>query len=206
MVQWYVEPAANQIAAANTWLGTAHQAVQQFSVGGYVNYLEANAAPARYYGSNLSRLSAVRQKYDPGRLMFSGLVPNYKASTWVPSSVEVAMDSVNLVSQLAQLISDSQLQLLNEAWTNGGGVGRPKGIVTALTGSSSIVNAGTAATISADDVYALQNGRGPRWKTNAKWLGNLAAINAIGRWRPPTGPSASRRSKRAARVTGPPGR
>lgn len=73
VVQWYVEPAANQIAAANTWLGTAHQAVQQFSVGGYVNYLEANAAPARYYGPNLTRLSAVRQKYDPGRLMFSGL-------------------------------------------------------------------------------------------------------------------------------------
>jgi HK97 family phage major capsid protein len=52
-------------------------------------------------------------------------VPNYKASTWVPFSVEVAMDSVNLVSQLGQLISDSQLQLLNEAWTNGGGVGGP---------------------------------------------------------------------------------
>lgn len=73
VVQWYVEPAGNQVAAANTWLGSAHQAVQQFSVGGYVNYLEANVAPARYYGPNLARLTGVRQKYDPDRLMFSGL-------------------------------------------------------------------------------------------------------------------------------------
>lgn len=114
-------------------------------------------------------------------------VPNYKASRWVPFSVEVAMDSVNLVSQLGQLISDSQLQLLNEAWTNGGGVGGPTGIVTKLTGSSSVINAGTAATISADDVYALQNSLGPRWQANAKWLGNLAAINAIAALETPNG-------------------
>ncbi|OSC27611.1 FAD-linked oxidoreductase [Mycobacterium vulneris] len=73
VVQWYVEPAGNQVAAATTWLGGAHQAVQQFSVGGYVNYLEPNPTPARYYGPNLSRLTTVRQKYDPNRMMFSGL-------------------------------------------------------------------------------------------------------------------------------------
>jgi FAD/FMN-containing dehydrogenase len=73
VVQWYVEPSSNRVAAANTWLGTAHHAVQQFSVGGYINYLEANAAPARYFGANLPRLTTVRQKYDPNRLMFSGL-------------------------------------------------------------------------------------------------------------------------------------
>lgn len=73
VLQWYVEPSGSQVAAANTWLSSAHQAVQQISVGGYVNYLEANAAPARYFGSNLSRLTTVRQKYDPNRIMFSGL-------------------------------------------------------------------------------------------------------------------------------------
>ncbi|HEX5253172.1 MAG TPA: FAD-binding oxidoreductase [Mycobacterium sp.] len=71
LVQWYVE--TGDPAAATNWLSTAHQAVQQYSVGGYVNYLEANQSPSRYFGPNLSRLSAVRQKYDPGRVMFSGL-------------------------------------------------------------------------------------------------------------------------------------
>jgi FAD/FMN-containing dehydrogenase len=71
LVQWYVE--TGDPAAATNWLTTAHQAVQQYSVGGYVNYIEANQPPSRYFGPNLSRLSAVRQKYDPGRVMFSGL-------------------------------------------------------------------------------------------------------------------------------------
>jgi hypothetical protein len=72
LVQWYVETSGSP-SAATSWLNTAHQAVQPYSVGGYVNYLEANQPPSRYFGPNLSRLSAVRQKYDPGRVMFSGL-------------------------------------------------------------------------------------------------------------------------------------
>ena len=72
LVQWYVETSGSP-SAATSWLNTAHQAVQPYSVGGYVNYIEANQSPSRYFGPNLSRLSAVRQKYDPGRVMFSGL-------------------------------------------------------------------------------------------------------------------------------------
>jgi FAD/FMN-containing dehydrogenase len=72
LVQWYVETSGDPSAATN-WLNTAHQAVRPYSVGGYVNYIEANQPPSRYFGPNLSRLSAVRQKYDPGRVMFSGL-------------------------------------------------------------------------------------------------------------------------------------
>ena len=72
LVQWYIEP-SGPLSAATSWLSTAHQAVQPYSVGGYVNYLEANQPPSRYFGPNLSRLSAVRQKYDPGRVMFSGM-------------------------------------------------------------------------------------------------------------------------------------
>ena len=72
LVQWYIEPSGSPSAALN-WLNTAHQAVAPYSVGGYVNYVEAGQPAARYFGPNLSKLSAVRQKYDPGRVMFSGL-------------------------------------------------------------------------------------------------------------------------------------
>jgi len=72
LVQWYVETAGDPAPATN-WLNTAHQAVQPYSVGGYVNYLEANQPAARYFGPNMARLAAVRQKYDPGRVMHSGL-------------------------------------------------------------------------------------------------------------------------------------
>lgn len=73
LVQWYVETSGDPAAAAG-WLDTAHQAVRPYSVGGYVNYLEPNQPASRYFGPNLSRLSTVRQKYDPGRVMFSPLV------------------------------------------------------------------------------------------------------------------------------------
>jgi FAD/FMN-containing dehydrogenase len=72
LVQWYVETSGSP-SAATGWLNTAHQAVQPYSVGGYVNYLEANQPASRYFGANLTRLTAVRQKYDPSRIMFSGL-------------------------------------------------------------------------------------------------------------------------------------
>lgn len=72
LVQWYVETSGSP-AAATAWLATAHQAVQPYSIGGYVNYVEGNQPASRYFGSNLARLAAVRQKYDPGRVMFSGL-------------------------------------------------------------------------------------------------------------------------------------
>ncbi|MGA7054437.1 MAG: FAD-binding oxidoreductase, partial [Mycobacterium sp.] len=72
LVQWYVETSGSP-AAATSWLNTAHQAVQPYSVGGYVNYLEANQPASRYFGANLARLTTVRQKYDPGRIMFPSL-------------------------------------------------------------------------------------------------------------------------------------
>ncbi|WP_415624190.1 BBE domain-containing protein, partial [Mycobacterium intermedium] len=74
VVQWYAETSnSSQVGTANTWLGTAHQVVQQFSVGGYVNYLEPNTPASRYFGSNLARLSVIRQKYDPNQVLHSGL-------------------------------------------------------------------------------------------------------------------------------------
>jgi FAD/FMN-containing dehydrogenase len=72
LVQWYVETPGDPSGAVG-WLNTAHRTVQPYSVGGYVNYLEANQSASRYFGPNLSKLSAVRQKYDPGRVMFSGM-------------------------------------------------------------------------------------------------------------------------------------
>ena len=74
VAQWYVETSGQtSTATATQWVSAAHQVVQPYSVGGYVNYLEANTAAARYFGGNLSRLTSVRQKYDPNKVMFSGL-------------------------------------------------------------------------------------------------------------------------------------
>jgi hypothetical protein len=73
-VQWYTEtPSAAAVDTARAWLGNAHVAVQTHSVGGYVNYVEADTPAVRYFGENLQRLVAIRHKYDPAGLMYSGL-------------------------------------------------------------------------------------------------------------------------------------
>jgi hypothetical protein len=77
-IQWYTEPpssagSAPSVDAANAWLTSAHDAVRAHSVGGYVNYVEDDEPPARYFGDNLPRLATVRQKYDPHSSMYSSV-------------------------------------------------------------------------------------------------------------------------------------
>jgi FAD/FMN-containing dehydrogenase len=73
-VQWYAEtPSLASVDAANEWLAKAHVAVQANSVGGYVNYVEPDTPATRYFGGNLARLNAIRQRYDPDGLMYSGM-------------------------------------------------------------------------------------------------------------------------------------
>jgi FAD/FMN-containing dehydrogenase len=73
-VQWYTEPPSTaNVNAANDWLARAHEAVQPHSSGGYINYVESGAPAARYFDGNLTRLTAIRQKYDPGALMYSSV-------------------------------------------------------------------------------------------------------------------------------------
>jgi hypothetical protein len=73
-VQWYTEPPSTAtVNAANEWLSSAHKALGANSVGGYVNYIEPETSAARYFGGNLERLAAIRQKYDPDGLMYSGV-------------------------------------------------------------------------------------------------------------------------------------
>jgi FAD/FMN-containing dehydrogenase len=73
-IQWYVEtPSPATVESANQWLAGAHRAVQANSVGGYVNYVEPDTSASRYFSGNLVRLNAIRQKYDPEGLMYSGM-------------------------------------------------------------------------------------------------------------------------------------
>ncbi|MCV7420023.1 FAD-binding oxidoreductase [Mycobacterium yunnanensis] len=71
-VQWYVEtPTTPLVDAAAGWLTAAHGTLGDHSAGGYVNYLEQSSPAQRYFDSNLVRLRTLRQRYDPGRLMWS---------------------------------------------------------------------------------------------------------------------------------------
>jgi HK97 family phage major capsid protein len=106
-------------------------------------------------------------------------IPNCKAPAFVPFSVELMVDATALLSEVTKLMNDGMTQLLNTALTTGSGTGNPTGLITALTGTSSVVNTGTGGTLAASDVYALQSSLGPRFQGNARWVGNLAILNAL---------------------------
>ncbi|ONI74268.1 FAD-linked oxidase [Kribbella sp. ALI-6-A] len=69
VIQWYSglpsRPTTAQLRAAQSFVTNGHHAVTRFSAGGYVNYLEAGRSNNSYYGSSLSRLHAIKLKYDP---------------------------------------------------------------------------------------------------------------------------------------------
>jgi HK97 family phage major capsid protein len=106
-------------------------------------------------------------------------VPNHKLSVFVPFSVELQGDATTLMTELGRLLQDGATQLLNTALTTGSGNGQPTGIVTALAGTASQVNTGTADTLAASDVFNLQNALSPRWQANARWAANLSILNTL---------------------------
>lgn len=66
------------------------------------------------------------------------------------------------------------------AYTTGSGIGEPKGFVTSVAAvPGSVVLPGTAETLKADDVYALQNALPPRFQPNARFAGNLSILNLL---------------------------
>lgn len=107
-------------------------------------------------------------------------IPVHKAASWVPFSIELEEDGLQLLSQLQALLADSALQLENTAFATGSGNGQPTGLITALVaaGGSVIVPAAGEALTSAD-IYTLQGALGSRWQPNASFAGNLAILNTI---------------------------
>lgn len=106
-------------------------------------------------------------------------IPAYKAAAFVPFSVELQGDATALLTEVGKLMTDGMTQLLNQKLTVGSGSGEPTGIVTALAGGSSVVNTATGATLTASDIYTVQNALGPRWQANARWVSNLVVQNAL---------------------------
>lgn len=108
---------------------------------------------------------------------------------FVPISLEAAADMANGAQEIARILADALDQLESAAFTDGQAASNePVGIVTALAaaGAPSVV-AAAGETISANDVYAVQESLGARWQPRAEWLLNRASINTVRRLHNPSG-------------------
>lgn len=106
-------------------------------------------------------------------------IPVYKGQAFVPYSFEVGMDAVNFLAELQGLLVDGLDQLMATAYTTGTGTAEPTGIITALTGTASEINAAADDTFARGDVYNLQNQLPPRFQANAQWCAALPIINLM---------------------------
>ena len=107
-------------------------------------------------------------------------IASHKAAAWVPFSIEFGADVPSLVEELAMLLVDGKEQLEGAALINGSGSGQPFGVVTALTGGSSVVAPTTSETFTAvADCEKTLEAVGARFRENATFLAHLNTIHAI---------------------------
>ncbi|MDC8981250.1 phage major capsid protein [Mycobacterium marinum] len=106
-------------------------------------------------------------------------IPNYMARGFIPISIEAAADAANVAQEVGKLLAGGKLDLEGEKFITGTGSGEPTGIVTALTGTSSVVNATSDDTFAVADVYKLEGALPARYRRNASWLANNSIYNLV---------------------------
>lgn len=106
-------------------------------------------------------------------------IPNYTARGFVPISMEALEDEQNVTQAVGTLLAGGKLDLEAVAFITGDGSGKPTGIVHALTGTASEVNAAADDTFAIADVYTIQGGLPARYRANASWLANNLIYNKI---------------------------
>lgn len=109
-------------------------------------------------------------------------IPVVKAQVFVPVSHEVLADASGLANEVANMIAFEKDRLESVAFVTGSGSGEPTGIITALTGGSSVVGSATTDTFAVGDVYALDSALPARFAANGSWLAHRAIYNLMRRF------------------------
>ena len=102
-------------------------------------------------------------------------ITTYMARAFVPFSIEIGQDWANIDADLRSMFQDAKDDLETTAFSTGSG---PIGIITALTGGSSEINAAGEA-VALADLYSLDNALPARYRQNASWVANKSTYNAV---------------------------
>ncbi|USC17033.1 phage major capsid protein [Rhodococcus sp. 11-3] len=98
---------------------------------------------------------------------------------FVPFSIEIDQDWGGLRSEITRMLADAKSREENESFVLGDGTGtQPGGVVGSMAAGSLVAATGTE-TFTAADIYNLETELAPRWRGNAKWLGNKSTYNVI---------------------------
>ncbi|WP_454199582.1 phage major capsid protein [Nocardia sp. Marseille-Q1738] len=106
-------------------------------------------------------------------------IPVHKGAVFVAQSFEVQQDAAGLANEVASMIAFEKDRMESVAFVTGTGSGQPTGIITALTGGSSVVTSTTTDTFAVGDVYKLDGALPARYAANASWLAHRTIYNLM---------------------------
>jgi HK97 family phage major capsid protein len=106
-------------------------------------------------------------------------IPVYKAAGFVPISIEALADADNVSAEIGTLLAEGKDELESAAFITGTGSGQPTGIVTALAGTASEINAAADDTFALADIFTIQGALPARYRGNATWLANNSIYNRV---------------------------
>jgi HK97 family phage major capsid protein len=106
-------------------------------------------------------------------------IPNYKGAGFIPASIESLQDMANGTAEIARILAFGKMTLEGSAFAVGTGVNQPTGIVTALTGTSSVVTSTTTDTFAAADVYKVEGELPERHQDGSSWLAHRKIYNLV---------------------------
>lgn len=101
------------------------------------------------------------------------------AQGFVPWSIATEQAVPNITAQVARVLSAGWDDLLGAALTTGTGSDQPTGIVTALTGTGSVVASAGTDTLAVGDIYAVRDALPRRHRRNATWIMAVETMSAI---------------------------
>ncbi|MER6827252.1 phage major capsid protein [Streptosporangium sp. NPDC000563] len=104
-------------------------------------------------------------------------IPVFMGDVNVTYSYELGMDALDLTNQLRVVARDAADQLMATAYTTGNGSTAPRGIVTALVGTSSEIDTLGSEALAATDPFRLQNALPARFSGNASFMSHIATAN-----------------------------
>ncbi len=173
LVPFQLDPTV--IITANGSVNQIRQLARQVVATGDVWNGVSSGAVSWSYDAEASQVS------DDAPTLAQPTVPIYKAAGFVPISIEAIADAQNVTAEVGRLLAFGKDVLEANAFAVGSGSGQPTGIITALTGGSSVITSATTDTFALADVYALQGALPARYRNmpSTAWLANNLIYNRI---------------------------
>ena len=119
-------------------------------------------------------------------------IPVHMARAFARGSIEIGMDWANIENDLRELFLEAKDDLEGQVFATGTGSGQPTGIVVALTGTASEINAAADDTFAIADVYTIEGALPPKYRlarldgdtttSRASWVANHSIYNLIRRF------------------------